>query len=517
MSVRGLCVAYGASRVLDEVDLDLVAGRVHVVLGASGSGKTTLLRALIGMVPARGRVRARQLVLRTGDRDAELADAGEAAWRRVRGRHVGLLAQDPAQALTPLRRVGSLIREADRLTGTGRVGSRRARVDAVLRRVGFAAPRAVASRYCFELSGGMAQRLGLGLAMAPGPAVLLADEPSTALDGLARTALVATLREVADAGAAVVLVTHDMAMAAGIADDVTVLHEGRVIENGPAPRVLAAPRHDVTRRLVGVSAPAPVVDSPPAGPVLLSIQGLTKRYRGTGTVLAGVDLSLRDGEVVGLAGRSGAGKTTLLRCLTGLERPDGGELRVGGRTAREAGWRALRRRVQIVAQDPRASLNPWRTARDLVTDSLDAHRIGTRPQRRARAGELLERVGLADLGHRRPAELSTGQCQRIAIARAVAIRPLLLVADEPVTALDAPLRQDVLDLLRDLVREHGMAALVISHDLYVLEQLCHRIAVLDAGRIVEDLPARDLRTDGKHALTRALVASHPLIQQEDRS
>jgi peptide/nickel transport system ATP-binding protein len=517
MSVRGLCVAYGTSRVLDDVDLDLFAGRVHVVLGASGSGKTTLLRGLIGMAPARGRVRARQLVLRAGERDIELADPGAAAWRQVRGRHIGLLAQDPAQALTPLRRVGSLVREADRLTSVGRVGPRRARVDAVLRRAGFTAPRTVASRYCFELSGGMAQRLGLGLAVAPGPAVLLADEPSTALDGLARTALIATLREVADAGAAVVLVTHDMAMAAGIADDVTVLHEGRVIESGPAPRVLAAPRHDITRRLIEVPAPAPVVDSPRTGRILLSVRGLTKRYRGTGPVLDGVDLHLRDGEVVGLAGRSGAGKTTLLRCLTGLEPPDGGELRIDGRTAREAGWRALRRRVQIVPQDPRASLNPWRTARDLVTDSLDAHRIGTRPQRRDRADELLDRVGLADLGHRRPAELSTGQCQRIAIARAVAIRPLLLVADEPVTALDAPLRQDVLDLLRDLVREHDMAALVISHDLYVLEQLCHRIAVLDAGRIVEDLPTPELRTDGKHPLTRALVGCHPLTRLENRS
>jgi peptide/nickel transport system ATP-binding protein len=491
LSVSALTVTYGRRPVLDGVDLDLVAGRVHVVLGASGSGKTTLLRALVGMVPAPGRVSARRLLLRTAGGEVDLSTSD--AWRRVRGRHVGLIAQDPAQALTPLRRAASLVREADRLAGGA---ADRARVERILRAAGFADPRAVASRYCFELSGGMAQRLGVGLAVAPRPAVLLADEPSTALDGIARARLAATLREVAGDGAAVVLVTHDEALAAGLADDLTTLHNGRVVET--------VPRRQSSRRLV--------VSVPPArgrGAGMLSVRGLRKRYRGTGTVLDGVDLDVADGEVVGIAGRSGAGKTTLLRFLVGLERPDGGELRIGGRTPAEAGWRALRRLVQIVPQDPHGSLNPWRTARDLVADPLDAHRIGTRAERRARADELLDRVGLAGLEHRRPGQLSTGQCQRVAIARALASRPRLLVADEPVTALDAPLRQDILDLLSDLVREHGMAALVISHDLYVLEALCHRIAVLDAGRIVEDLPAAALRDDGTHPLTRALIECHP--------
>jgi peptide/nickel transport system ATP-binding protein len=310
----------------------------------------------------------------------------------------------------------------------------------------------------------------------------------------------------------VALVTHDVGLAAGLADDVTVLHDGRVVETGPARRVLGDPRHEETRRLVDARRPRPAAAPPPdAGnrPAVLSVRGLRKRYRGTGTVLDGVDLDVADGEVVGIAGRSGAGKSTLLRCLVGLERPDSGELRINGRLPAEAGWRVLRRAVQVVPQDPRASLNPWRTTRELVADSLDAHRVGTRAQRRERADELLDRVGLGGLGDRRPGQVSTGQCQRVAIARALALRPRLLVADEPVTALDAPLRQGVLDLLRDLVREHDMAALVISHDLYVLEALCHRIAVLDAGRIVEDLPAPALRDRGAHPLTRALINCHP--------
>jgi peptide/nickel transport system ATP-binding protein len=286
-----------------------------------------------------------------------------------------------------------------------------------------------------------------------------------------------------------------------------------VVEAGPARDLLAEPRHDVTRRLVGTARPPDAPAMPPprdrATPPVLSVRGLRKRYRGAGAVLDRVDLDVAEAEVVGIAGRSGAGKTTLVRCLVGLERPDGGDLRVGGRSPGEAGWKALRRDMQIVPQDPRASLNPWRGARDLVADPLHAHRIGSRAQRRDRADELLHRVGLAGLEHRRPAELSTGQCQRVAIARALAVRPRLLVADEPVTALDAPLRRDILALLRDLVRENDMAALVISHDLYVLERLCHRIAILDSGRIVEDLPTPALRGHGSHPLTRALLDCHP--------
>jgi peptide/nickel transport system ATP-binding protein len=513
MSVRGLTVSYGDRAVLDAVDVDLLAGRVQVVLGPSGSGKTTLLRALIGMVPVTAEVTAHRFTLRAGGREIDLSVPRSRAWRGVRGRHVGLVSQDPAQSLTALRRAGSLVRETLGLAGAA---TDRSAVATVLRGSGFAEPDAVAARYCFELSGGMAQRLGVGLALAPRPVALLADEPSTALDGIARAALAASLRATADGGVAILLVTHDVTFAEEIADDLVVLDDGRVAEAGSAAEVLDAPRQASTRHLIDAGRPEPAgatVTRDRAGPtapsVALAVRGLRKRYRGTGQVLAGVDITVTDGEVVGIAGRSGAGKTTLLRCLVGLDRPDDGELRIGGATPAEAGWRALRRRVQVVPQDPRASLNPWRTARHLVADPLDIHRIGTRAERHARADALLDRVGLAGFEQRRPGELSTGQCQRVAIARALALSPRLLVADEPVTALDAPLRRDVLALLRELVRENDMAALVVSHDLYVLEALCHRVVVLDAGRIVEELPVGSLRGSATHPLTRAFVDCHP--------
>lgn len=514
LSVRGLRVWLPGVVLLDGVDLEVRPGRLHVLLGGSGSGKTTLLRALIGLVAAPGRVEADRLLLQLPDGDHDLSAAGAAQWRRVRGRHIGLVGQDPSLSLSPLRRVDSMAREVDRLTRTDQA---RGASDRLLREAGFADPRLVGRRYCFELSGGMAQRLGLGLAIAPRPQVLLADEPSTALDALARAALVDRLRTVVRDGACVVLSTHDVALATELADDVTVLEQGRVVESGAARDVLVGSASVITRRLLD----APRLDDvrplgdragqarPGAGPAL-AVRGLRASYRGTGPVLDGVDLQVGAGEIVGVAGRSGAGKSTLLRCIVGLEQPDDGMVVVNGSTAATTGWKQLRRQVQLVPQDPRASLNPWRTVEQLVADSLDAHRLGTRPERRARVLELLERTGLSGYPGRRPGELSTGQCQRVAIARALALRPTLLVADEPVTALDAPLRVGVLRLLRDLVRENQMAALVISHDLFVLEQLCDRVAVLDRGRIVENLAVGDLRERAAHPLTLAFLAAHPL-------
>jgi peptide/nickel transport system ATP-binding protein len=472
-----------------------------VVLGGSGSGKSTLLRALLGLVPAPGRVRVDELVLHTGDGPVDLTARG--AWRRVRGREIGMVFQDPALALTPLRRVRSLVAE---------VSGDPAGVEPLLAASGFADPAPVAARRAFELSGGMAQRVGFGLAVAGGPRVLLADEPTTALDGPAREELVGRLRERAAAGTAVVLVTHDVSVAAALADRVVVLHHGRIVEQGPPARVLGDPAHEATRALVRDvpwALPPRTRAAPPAAAATVRVRGLTKAYPGTGAVLDGLDLDVGEGEVVGVVGRSGGGKTTLLRCLLGLERPDAGELRLAGADPAVHGWRAVRRAVQLVPQDPRASLNPWRTAAQLVADPLDFHAIGTRATRRARARELLAAVGLDGMADRRPNALSTGQCQRVAIARALAVRPRLLVADEPASALDVTLQAEVIRLLSQVVADQGMTALVVSHDLHVLERLCDRIAVLDGGRLVEDLPVARLRSDAAHPRTRALLAAYP--------
>ena len=501
LSVRGLSVEYAGRVVLDDVALDVEAGEAVVVLGGSGSGKSTLLRALLGLVPAPGRVRVAELTLRTDAGRLDLTAPG--VRRHARGREIGMVFQDPALALTPLRRVGSLLTE---------VSGDPARVDPLLRASGFADPAPVAARRAFELSGGMAQRVGFGLAVAGGPRMVLADEPTTALDGPAREELVARLREQAAAGTAVVLVTHDVTVAAALADRVLVLHRGRIVEQGSPARVLGDPEHEATRALVRDvpwALPPRLRPSPrPTGAPALRVRGLTKAYAGT-PVLDGLDLDVGEGEVVGVAGRSGGGKTTLLRCLLGLERPDAGELRLAGIDPAVRGWHAVRRAVQLVPQDPRASLNPWRTAVQLVADPLDFHRIGTRATRRARARELLAAVGLDGLADRRPNALSTGQCQRVAIARALAVRPRVLVADEPASALDVTLQAELIHVLTQVVAEHGMTALVVSHDLHVLERLCDRIAVLDGGRLVEDLPVARLRTDAAHPRTRSLLAAYP--------
>ncbi|TQM36235.1 ABC transporter ATP-binding protein [Pseudonocardia cypriaca] len=500
LSVRGLTVEYAGRTVLDGVDLDVDAGEAVVVLGGSGSGKSTLLRALLGLVPAPGRVRVGELALRTDAGRIDLTARG--AWRRVRGREIGMVFQDPALALTPLRRVHSLLTEVSGDPG---------RSEPLLRASGFADPAPVAAKRAFELSGGMAQRVGFGLAVAGEPRLVLADEPTTALDGPAREELVTRLRERAAAGTAVVLVTHDVTVAAALADRVAVLHRGRIVEQGTAARVLGDPVHEATRALVRdvpwalpPRRPAPRAGGAPA----IRVRGLTRSYAGA-RVLDGLDLDVGEGEVVGIAGRSGGGKTTLLRCLLGLERPDAGELQLAGIDPAERGWQAVRRAVQLVPQDPRASLNPWRTAAQLVADPLDFHRIGTRAARRARAHELLAAVGLDGAADRRPNALSTGQCQRVAIARALAVRPRVLVADEPASALDVTLQAELIRVLSQVVAEHRMTALVVSHDLHVLERLCDRIAVLDGGRLVEDLPVARLRSDAAHSRTRALLAAYP--------
>lgn len=511
LAVRGLTVSYGRDRVLDGVDLDVPAGRLVAVLGASGSGKTTLLRALLGLVPAPGRVGVDRLCLRSDRGTLDLRGARRGEWQRVRGTDVGFVFQDASLALTPLRRVGSLLAE---VCGSPRQ-QRPDRVGRALAEVGFAEPHTVANRRAFELSGGMAQRVGLALAVARGPQLLLADEPTTALDGPARAELLHRLRERVAAGCGLVLVTHDVSIAAN-ADHVVVLEAGRVAEIGPPDEVLRAPAGNAARRLIDnvpwalpVRARHPRPTPTPDVRPILEVRELTHGYDRATPVLRGADLRVYPGEVVGLAGRSGAGKTTLLRCLLGLEHPDSGALRIAGQRPEGSGWRGARRIVQLIPQDPRGSLNPWRTAAQLVADPLDYHHLGTRRWRHRRAAELLDRVGLGDLGGRRPNQLSTGQCQRVAIARALAVEPELLVADEPASALDVELQASVLRLLGEVVAERCTAALVVSHDVHVLERLCDRIAVLAEGSVVEDLPVAGWRDRARHPQTRELLACYP--------
>lgn len=539
LTVSGLNVSIRGQQILTDLGLSLKQGRIHVVLGASGSGKSTLLRTLIGLSGPHTDVSSALFRLDVAESNGRhgqtlrwnLTAANEHDWLQVRACHMGLIFQDPEESLTSLRRTGSLVREVFRNVGQplprGKA-SEQARLDAA----GLGHHDGVGNKYCFELSGGMAQRLGLALAAAGNPAVLLADEPSTALDGVARRTLASALRDQADAGTAVLLVTHDRDLAAALADDITVLAQGHSVESGPAWQVLADPQHPETQRLLARPRPVPAATGsevsgeqgtnsraeglasvPSAGhvPLVLRVQGLRQAYSSREPeVLRGLDLSVASGESVGLLGRSGSGKSTLIRCLVGLERPSAGLIEIAGSSPTETGWKSLRRRVQLVPQDPRAALNPWRSALEQIMDPLDFHQVGSRGERRSRAMELLAEVGLSGYTQRRPGQLSTGQCQRVSIARALAISPSLLVADEPVTALDAALRAEMLILLHRLTQETGTALLVVSHELPVLEELCPRICVLDEGRIVEELGAGNLGAATSRA-AREIIAAQEIF------
>lgn len=503
--IEDLSVTYGAAAVLRGISLTAMAGEVVVILGASGSGKSTLLRTMLGLVPAPGRVQAARLEVAGPAGAVDLRGRSGSGWRAVRGDVVGAVFQDATLALSPLRRVGSLLVEA-----SGRALDRDEQAER-LRACGFADPGPVLDQHCWTLSGGMAQRVGMALATARRPPVVVADEPTTALDGLARAEIIARLRALAGAGAAVLVATHDVSVALAIADSVGVLDAGSLVEWGDARQVLTAPAHPASVRLVAnspwslpVAGPRPVDRS--ARPAM-AVQGMVKGFGRP--VLRGVDLAVAPGEIVGVAGVSGAGKSTLVRCLVGLERPEAGRISAAGIDPEVQGWAAYRRGVQLVPQDPRAALNPWRVTAQAVADPLRYHRIGDRSARARRASALLGAVGLEDLGGRVPGELSTGQCQRVAIARALAVEPAVVVADEPVSALDTHTQAEVMALLRRIVTESGTAALVVSHDLHVLERLCDRVAVLDDGVIASDQLVGDLRLGAVHRSVAPLLACYP--------
>jgi len=460
--VRGLVVTSDPDlRLLDGIHLHVRRRELVAVVGASGAGKSTMLQALLGRLPRDLEASWASATLETDDGWLDVTTLDSGGWRALRRRHVRLVSQDPAAALTPLRRVDRLMAESLRLAGHR--ADRSAILD-VLAKAGFTEPERVVERRAHELSGGMAQRVGVALALAARPALLLADEPTTALDPDSRDAVLAALRAAADAGCAVVVVTHDLDAVGPYADRVTGLVAGRTVEPEAAMQVRVPARGPVT---VGSSAPA------------LELSDVTLGY-GRRTVAERVSLRVATGEVVGLRGPSGAGKSTLLHAVVGVTTPRSGAIRVGGDDLSDLTNRELRRRVQLVPQHPREALNPWRTAEQLVREPLEIHRIGDRRGRRATAREMLGLLGLADHLDAVPLRLSTGQCQRVCLARALVTGPELLLADEPVSSLDPYLADEMLALVSEAARLHGAGVLIVSHDHGRLERTCDRVVELAA-------------------------------------
>lgn len=492
LRVQGLRIGIGGRILVNGVSFAVAPGECVAIVGESGAGKSLTARALLGLLPEEASVRAEML-------EVDGVDArgfAERSWRALRGARVALVSQDALVSLDPLRRIGSEVAEPLEIHGTVPRAARRARMHELLADVAMPEPERRARQRPHELSGGLRQRALIASALAAEPAVLIADEPTTALDATVQARVLALLRRIADDGTAVVFVSHDIAAVRRIADRVIVLRGGRVVEHGPAAELLAAPREEYTRELVLASAP--VRRSAPAGeaPVLAVVDGVGKSF--DRPVLRDASFVLRRGRTLGVVGESGSGKTTLARILLGVERADVGSV----------SWSdGVRPPIQLVHQNPLGAFDPrWTIGRSL-REALAAGGV-PRAARGARAADLLREVGLDPaLAARRPAALSGGQRQRAAIARALAADPVVLVLDEPVSALDATVRARILALLDRLQRERGLTMLLVSHDLGVIASVADDLLVMQDGAIVERGPAAQVFADPRHPFTRELLAA----------
>lgn len=520
LDVRGLSVDFvvGSETVSAVRDVSFTLGRREVValVGESGSGKSVTALSLVGLLPRGARVRGEALL------DGEdLLAMGRSQQEAVRGTRIGVVFQDPGSALDPVFTIGSQIEEMLIVHRPGMSrAERRARVIELLAQVEIADPASRLSSYPHQLSGGQAQRVMIAIALACDPEILIADEPTTALDVTVQREVLDVLRRLRDRiGTSIVMITHDMGVVADIADRVVVMREGRVEEAAGVRELFAAPQADYTQRLLAAvpRLGAPERPVPAAETAVLDVDDLSVVYgRGARAVAAvhGVSLRVGEGEIVALAGESGSGKSTIGRCALGLAPISSGSVRIDGvDLARVRGRRAVavKRRVGVVFQNSTAALDPRRTVGESIGEPLRVHGGLRGAGLQARTAELLDAVGLPSAWHRRyPHELSGGQRQRVAIARAISLRPRLLIADEPTSALDVSVQATVLDLLRDLQRELRFACLFISHDLAVVDELCDRIVVLQRGVVVEEGSRIEVLRRPQHPYTRALIAAAPV-------
>ena len=531
LSVAGLEVRFGDDPpAVSNVELTVRSGQTVAVVGESGSGKSTTAAAILGLLAPGGRITAGRIVFDGVD----IVAADPRRLRSIRGTGIGYVPQDPTTNLNPVWKVGFQIREALRANNISDVEQRSVQL---LDDAGMPDPSTQAGRYPHQLSGGMCQRALIAIGLAGRPRLLIADEPTSALDVTVQRQVLDHLQHLAaELGTAVLLITHDLALAGERAEQLVVMHRGHVVESGAAQSILNDPQHPYTRQLVAAAPSVHPVGGTTAQPRpdnvtavgesetrdLLVAADLTKTYRAThGTpwrkgefrAVDGVSFRLRKATTLAIVGESGSGKSTLARMALGLLAPTSGTVTFDDRdvAAMDRGEvLAFRRRVQPVFQNPYSSLDPMYTVFRAIEEPLRIHRIGDRRDRRAAVRELAERVALPlSVLDRRPRELSGGQRQRVAIARALALRPDVVVCDEAVSALDVLVQAQILDLLAELKDALGLSYLFISHDLAVIRQIADEVLVMQAGRVVEHAPTDEVFTQPREDYTRQLLAAIP--------
>lgn len=536
LSVNNLSIAFsGNAPVVEDVSFEVQAGETLALVGESGSGKTLICRTALGILPRTASITSGQINLMLDSGPVDLLTLNKRALRNIRGNQVSMIFQEPMRSLSPLHRIGNQVVEVLHLHGGPTGQKSKQKVLDVFEQVGFPDPERTYRSYPFELSGGMLQRAMIAMAMVARPKLMIADEPTTALDVTTQAQVLGLMKDLQQqTGMAMILVTHDLGVVANMAEKVVVMHKGRVMEAGDAIPILTAPAHPYTKALIH-AAPRIPDDPTPVQPasgedLILEMKSVAKTYklragRGWSTPLMvhacrGVDLALPRGKTLAIVGESGSGKTTAARIALGAELPDpGGEVLFRGAPGVDAipvhnmdahTRMTFQREAQMVFQDPYSSLSPRMRIQDALTEPLEIHGIGTLAEQRAKAAERLRLVGLSpDMLLRYPHAFSGGQRQRLSIARALMLDPKLLVCDEPTSALDVSVQEQILLLLEEIRNRQNLSYLFISHDLAVVARIADEVAVMRRGLVVEQAPPDTLFYNPQHPYTKALIAAQP--------
>lgn len=529
LDITGLQIAYlgstGSRTVVQDANLTVAAGEVVAIVGESGSGKSTIAQAIMGLLPANGRVEGGSILLNGHD----IVRWPEKRLEAIRGAVISLVPQDPGNSLNPVKTIGKQVAEilAIHQGATGPVAY--AQAISLLERVGLDQPKLRAQQYPHELSGGMKQRALIAIAIALKPALIIADEPTSALDVTVQRHILDLIDDLRrEFGTSVLLITHDLGVATDRADRIVVMRRGVIEEQGRAADILKGASNAYTRQLFADAPslndaarrvfPFPAVETPGAGDPIIQVDRLTRNFRLAGKnvgfrAVDGLSLKVFRGTTHAIVGESGSGKTTTIRIVTGFQKPTAGTVLIDGQEVSELRGEALRqfrKKIQLVYQNPFASLDPRQTVFDIIEEPLLNFDPPPKAQRAQKVASIIEKVGLpADIGQRRPHALSGGQRQRVAIARALVLDPEILVLDEAVSALDVTIQAQILALLSSLQKELGLTYLFVSHDLSVVRQIADTVSVLQGGRLVEDGPVEQVFSRPESPYTRELIAAIP--------